>query len=130
MGVTGYILNKPIWQPYISANGKLIEVSLSYSHIIWPWSGWLAISVSISELGAKFTGEAAGQITLTISTPSVSVGTIIVLIYLFILLFCCYGFVVWQYFQIVFPPFIHSLSLSLPEFTIKRVPYINGSSSH
>ncbi|XP_003382470.1 PREDICTED: membrane-bound transcription factor site-1 protease-like [Amphimedon queenslandica] len=70
MGVTGYILNKPIWQPYISANGKLIEVSLSYSQIIWPWSGWLAISVSISELGAKFTGEAAGQITLTISTPT------------------------------------------------------------
>ena len=76
MGVTGYVVNKPIWQPYISANGKMIEVSLSYSQIIWPWSGWLAISVSISEFGAKFTGESAGQITLTISTPSVSGGRV------------------------------------------------------
>ena len=132
MGVTGYILNKPIWQPYISANGKLIEVSLSYSQIIWPWSGWLAISVSISELGAKFTGEAAGQITLTISTPSVSLGTMIYLfiylfiyfiylLYLFTLLFYCYGFVDWQYFQI--PPL--SLSLSLSQSSLSKESHIS-----
>ena len=49
----------------------MLEISLSYSQVLWPWSGWLAVSISVSEQGALFTGEAAGQITLTISTPTV-----------------------------------------------------------
>ncbi len=51
----------------------MLEVSLSYSYMLWPWSGWLAITIGVAKEGSTFTGEAAGQISLTISTPTVSV---------------------------------------------------------
>ncbi len=63
---------QPSWQPYIGANGGMLDVSLSYSHVLWPWSGWIAITLSVTKEGSGFTGEAAGQISLTISTPTVS----------------------------------------------------------
>ena len=39
--------------------------------MLWPWSGWLAVTIGVSDSDPMFTGEAAGQITLTVSTPSV-----------------------------------------------------------
>ena len=50
----------------------MLEVSLSYSQVIWPWTGWLSVTLSVVNEGSGFNGEAAGQISLTISTPTVS----------------------------------------------------------
>lgn len=72
---------QPLWQPYVGANGGMLEVSLSYSRVLWPWSGWLAITLGVAKEGAVFTGEAAGQISLTISTPTVSYMHIIRFLY-------------------------------------------------
>ena len=50
----------------------MLEVSLSYSQVIWPWTGWLSVTLSVVNEGSGFNGETAGQISLTISTPTVS----------------------------------------------------------
>lgn len=64
--------SKPVWQPYINLNGWALEVSISYSQQLWPWSGWVSVALSVSPLATQFKGEAAGQISLTISSPASS----------------------------------------------------------
>jgi membrane-bound transcription factor site-1 protease len=70
VGATSYVVNKPTWHPYVTSNGNMLDVSISHSPIIWPWSGWLAVTIGVSEIASHFTGEASGQITLTVSTPA------------------------------------------------------------
>ncbi|XP_050300873.1 membrane-bound transcription factor site-1 protease isoform X2 [Anthonomus grandis grandis] len=69
MGVTGRIISKPTWHPYLPQQGQLMDVSLSYSEILWPWSGWLAVSLSVSLEGATYEGLAQGHVTLTVESP-------------------------------------------------------------
>ncbi|XP_035678270.1 membrane-bound transcription factor site-1 protease-like isoform X1 [Branchiostoma floridae] len=69
MGVTGRIVDKPIWQPYTPQNGDYIEVAFSYSNVLWPWSGYLAVSITAAKKAAKWDGIAQGQVTLTVSSP-------------------------------------------------------------
>lgn len=45
MGVTGRVINKPTWHPYILQNGNLLNVSITYSEELWPWSGWLGVKI-------------------------------------------------------------------------------------
>lgn len=45
MGVTGKFVNQPTWHPYAALNGNLLNVSMTYSEVLWPWSGWLAIKI-------------------------------------------------------------------------------------
>nr|XP_006817410.1 PREDICTED: membrane-bound transcription factor site-1 protease [Saccoglossus kowalevskii] len=69
MGVTGRIVEKPAWQPYTPQNGNYIEVALSYSPTLWPWSGYLAVSITASKAAASWEGVAQGQVTLTVESP-------------------------------------------------------------
>lgn len=70
MAVTGKITDTPKWHPYKSQNGGILNISFEYSDVIWPWSGYLAVFVSVSEEGQNFEGIAQGQISLTIESPS------------------------------------------------------------
>lgn len=95
MGVTGRLINQPTWHPYTLQNGNLLNVSISYSDILWPWSGWMALKISkwtdrvhhspiaiqfksvslspppaVNEMGEKFEGLAQGHITLTVQSPA------------------------------------------------------------
>ncbi|KAL7978713.1 hypothetical protein Chor_013202 [Crotalus horridus] len=67
MGVTGRI---PDWQPYLPQNGDYIEVAFSYSPVLWPWSGYLAISISVAKKAAGWEGVAQGHVMITISSPA------------------------------------------------------------
>ncbi|XP_070575086.1 membrane-bound transcription factor site-1 protease-like [Ptychodera flava] len=69
MGVTGRIVDKPVWQPYTPQNGNYIEVALSHSPTLWPWSGYLAVSITASKTAASWEGIAQGQVTLTVESP-------------------------------------------------------------
>lgn len=69
MGVTGKIVDKPKWEPYTPEFGSFIDVSFSYSTDLWPWSGYLAISITASKDAAAWDGIAKGQVTLTIESP-------------------------------------------------------------
>lgn len=69
MGVTGKIVGKPEWQPYIPQNGGHLEVAFSFSTSLWPWSGYLAVSISVKDTADTWSGIAQGQITLTVESP-------------------------------------------------------------
>uniref|UniRef100_A0A4W5R5B0 Membrane-bound transcription factor site-1 protease n=1 Tax=Hucho hucho TaxID=62062 RepID=A0A4W5R5B0_9TELE len=70
MGVTGRILDKPIWQPYLPQNGDHIDVAVSYSPVLWPWAGYLAVSISVTKKSASWEGIAQGHVMVTVSSPS------------------------------------------------------------
>jgi len=69
MSVTGKIMEPPKWHPYKSQNGGLLNVSFEYSDLIWPWSGYLAVFVTVTEEGRGFEGVAQGHVALTIESP-------------------------------------------------------------
>ncbi|KAH9637252.1 hypothetical protein HF086_006896 [Spodoptera exigua] len=54
LGVSGRVKDVS-WHPHLP-NGVLLSVSAEYSPILWPWSGWLALSFSVIEEGADFDG--------------------------------------------------------------------------
>ncbi|XP_014249873.1 membrane-bound transcription factor site-1 protease [Cimex lectularius] len=70
LGVSGRIVEKPKWYPYIPQNGHYLEVSITYSSILWPWSGWMGVSLSVASIGIDYTGTAQGHIELIIESPS------------------------------------------------------------
>lgn len=70
MGVTGKVVEEPKWYPYNNENGNLLNVSISYSNVLWPWSGWMSIHIAVNEFGQYFEGIAQGHITLTVQSPS------------------------------------------------------------
>ena len=45
-------------------------MSFSYSERLWPWSGYLAIQISVSEEAKNFEGIVKGIIRLTVSSPN------------------------------------------------------------
>ena len=59
-----------MWHPYISDNGNLLEIAVSYSETLWPWSGYLAVTISVSEKAREFDGIIGGHIELTIESDS------------------------------------------------------------
>uniref|UniRef100_A0A5F8H9C3 Membrane-bound transcription factor site-1 protease n=1 Tax=Monodelphis domestica TaxID=13616 RepID=A0A5F8H9C3_MONDO len=62
------------WQlllyPYLPQNGDNIEVAFSYSSVLWPWSGYLAISISVTKKAASWEGIAQGHVMITVSSPA------------------------------------------------------------
>lgn len=69
MGVSGRVVGKPIWSPYTPQFGQYLDVALTYSELLWPWSGWLAVSISASKSAANWEGIAQGHVSLTIESP-------------------------------------------------------------
>ncbi|XP_025115476.1 membrane-bound transcription factor site-1 protease-like [Pomacea canaliculata] len=69
MGVSGKIVDRPQWEPYIPENGDLVEVAFSASSHLWPWSGFLAISITATKAAESWEGIAKGQVNLTIESP-------------------------------------------------------------
>ena len=69
MSVTGKLSGEPVWHPYTPQNGQLLEVAFSHSEVIWPWSGYLAVHITVGKDGANFEGIAQGHVSLTIESP-------------------------------------------------------------
>lgn len=62
LGVSGHVKNVS-WHPYTrEGHGDKIDVSLTHSDILWPWSGWLAVIVTVPESAADWRGIAQGLI--------------------------------------------------------------------
>jgi membrane-bound transcription factor site-1 protease len=64
--------SQPVWHPYLTRSGQYLDVSLSYPSVLWPWSGYLAVSLSVAKDGRSFTGTAEGHISLTVASSTVS----------------------------------------------------------
>lgn len=74
VSVIGKIKTPPTWHPL--HNGHLINVSVSYSEVLWPWSGWLALHIIVNEAGEGFEGVAQGHISVTVESPMIENSTI------------------------------------------------------
>ncbi|KAL5572655.1 hypothetical protein UlMin_022252 [Ulmus minor] len=68
MGVIGYVESTPTWHPS-DEEGNLLSVHFTYSPVIWPWTGYLALHVQIKEEGAQFSGEIEGNVTFRVYSP-------------------------------------------------------------
>ena len=61
---------QPIWQPYLPQNGDHIDVAMSYSAVLWPWAGYLAISISVAKKAGSWEGVAQGHVMVTVASPA------------------------------------------------------------
>ncbi|XP_026498997.1 membrane-bound transcription factor site-1 protease [Vanessa tameamea] len=66
LGVAGKV-TKVGWHPHLP-HGVILSVSVDFIDILWPWSGWLAISFSVLESGANFDGVVEGHVNITIES--------------------------------------------------------------
>lgn len=69
MGVIGYIESPPTWHPFDEV-GNLLSLHFTYSDVIWPWTGFLALHMQIKEEGAQFSGIIEGNVTVQVYSPS------------------------------------------------------------
>lgn len=68
IAVTGRVAEVQ-WYPYQNENGNLLNISISYSDVLWPWSGWMSVHISVNEYGQHFEGQALGHISVTVESP-------------------------------------------------------------
>ncbi|XP_044021354.1 membrane-bound transcription factor site-1 protease [Aphidius gifuensis] len=69
LGVSGHV-DKVTWHPYTNDGyGEKINIALTYSDVLWPWSGWLAVSITVPDDAADWQGISQGHITLSIESP-------------------------------------------------------------
>ncbi|XP_046428490.1 membrane-bound transcription factor site-1 protease isoform X2 [Neodiprion fabricii] len=69
LGVSGHVTSVK-WHPYSrDGNGDRVEVSLTHSDILWPWSGWLAVAITVPASASDWQGVAQGRISLTVESP-------------------------------------------------------------
>lgn len=61
---------QPVWQPYLPQNGDHIDVAVSYSPVLWPWAGYLAVSISVAKKAASWEGIAQGHVMVTVASPA------------------------------------------------------------
>lgn len=62
-------MGRPQWHPYSPQNGGLLDIAISHSELLWPWSGWLSVSISVAADGADWEGLAQGHVSVTIESP-------------------------------------------------------------
>lgn len=68
MGAIGYVKSTPKWHPS-NEEGNLLSIHFTYSEIIWPWTGYLALHMQIKDEGSQFFGEIEGNVTLQVHSP-------------------------------------------------------------
>lgn len=68
MGVIGYVESPPTWHPS-DEEGNLLSIHFTYSKVIWPWTGYVALHMQIKEEGAQFSGQIEGNVTVRVYSP-------------------------------------------------------------
>ncbi|CAG9558251.1 unnamed protein product [Danaus chrysippus] len=66
LGVVGEV-KKVSWHPHLP-HGTILAVGADYNEVLWPWSGWLALSFTVLEAGANFDGVVEGHMNITIES--------------------------------------------------------------
>lgn len=49
--------------------GKQLEVAFEYSDVLWPWSGHLALAITVRTAAADYDGIATGIVRFTVTSP-------------------------------------------------------------
>ena len=54
------------WRPNLDRKGDVLDVAVEASEVLWPWSGYLAVTISVASAASAFAGTAEGIITFTV----------------------------------------------------------------
>lgn len=77
MGLTGRVVDIPVYHPYLDRNGLWLDVWVSYPDKLWPWVGFLSLHISVRSQAKKseeaFSGIAEGWVSLKVESE-LSVG--------------------------------------------------------
>eukprot|EP01065_Artemidia_motanka_P043110 TRINITY_DN5927_c0_g1_i1.p1 TRINITY_DN5927_c0_g1~~TRINITY_DN5927_c0_g1_i1.p1 ORF type:complete len:1091 (+),score=324.76 TRINITY_DN5927_c0_g1_i1:53-3325(+) len=52
----------PVWYPSNPAHAQYIDVATEQASVVWPWSGWFAVSLQVPAAGRAFTGQIEGRL--------------------------------------------------------------------
>ena len=65
---------KPEWHPSKATHGDYLRMTFEYSNELWPWSGNLAVRISVSSNASNYDGVVDGLIKVTIESTSKNIG--------------------------------------------------------
>ena len=68
MGRNGVIHGEPRFVPKDASMARVLDVDFTFSDVLWPWTGFLGVYVSVSE-SSSFTGIVEGTIEATVVSP-------------------------------------------------------------
>ena len=69
MGLTGVVAGEPRFVPKDSASRDVIDVDFTFSDVLWPWTGYLGMHVSVRDDKGNFRGTVEGTVEVTIVSP-------------------------------------------------------------
>lgn len=65
--VSARVRGRPVWQPDRNVAGsQWLRVAVSYSRLLWPWSGWLAVSLSVVAEAQHWQGVVRGRLSISV----------------------------------------------------------------
>ncbi len=70
MGVYGRIVDRPVYHPLLNKNGLWLDIGVTFSRELWPWTGHLALHISVRRsAGAEsFNGLAEGWVSVKVES--------------------------------------------------------------
>ncbi|XP_002086256.2 membrane-bound transcription factor site-1 protease [Drosophila yakuba] len=68
ISVTSQIVGIPKWIPDLENHGQFLKVSTQVSAIVWPWTGWMAVFITVTKDGENFEGVCKGSITIVVES--------------------------------------------------------------
>lgn len=66
VSITSGLASEPTWIP--GTNGHHLQISFTYSQTFWPWSGYLALHIRVSESAAHWTGQVEGIVRVNVTS--------------------------------------------------------------
>lgn len=73
LGVSGNVVGLQ-WYPYTNQHGSKIEVTVTHSSVIWPWAGWLAVTLNVAPDAKTFEGIVQGHLNITVESVNPALG--------------------------------------------------------
>uniref|UniRef100_A0A0X3PPT7 Uncharacterized protein n=1 Tax=Schistocephalus solidus TaxID=70667 RepID=A0A0X3PPT7_SCHSO len=82
MSVYGRVIDQPVYHPVINRNGLWLRVGVTYSKDLWPWSGYMALHISVQEgpdhgqetkeVARNYDGIAEGWVSLKVESQDMN----------------------------------------------------------
>ncbi|GMT04293.1 hypothetical protein PENTCL1PPCAC_26467 [Pristionchus entomophagus] len=66
LSVSSRIDEPPVWEPFSPESANVLRISIRYSPQIWPWTGFMALFLSVNSEHSSYTGNVSGRIRLTV----------------------------------------------------------------
>lgn len=66
LSVSSRIEEPPVWEPFSTESANVLRISITYSPQIWPWTGFMALFLSVNSQHSSYTGNVSGRIRLTV----------------------------------------------------------------